>query len=116
MARWVTIKPQSFPFDYRVPKTNSLLHFMSDGPGDTGERYVPDDQADFIIKRGYGVEGKRTGSITKSRKGGAPRRKSAKTAGNAKASHAGSNRKLGDANLAAADRSGNRGAVDQAAG
>lgn len=116
MARWVTIKPEAFPFDFRVRKTNSWLHFMADGPGDTGERYVPDDQADFIIARGYGVEGKAIGSTAKSRKGATAKRKTAKTSGNAAAANSERNDRVDDADLSATDRADVRNGVDQAAG
>ena len=122
MARWVTIKPEAFPFDYRVRDANgkptgAWLQFNADGPGDTGERYVPDDQADFIIKRSYGVEGKASAtSTTKSRKGKTTRRKTVKKAADAKAADTGSDASVAHEAVAAADSAGDRNGVDKASG
>lgn len=114
MARWVTIRLDAFPIDYRVPKSGAWLKFKQDGPTDTGERYLPDDQADFMIKRGHGTEGKLTGSTTKSRKGKTAKPKAAKKAPDAKTADTGSNASLGDAPVVSAGSAGDRDGVDQA--
>jgi hypothetical protein len=113
MARWVTIKLEAFPIDYKVPTSGAWLHFKQDGPDDTGERYLPDDQADFMIKRGYGVEGKLAGSSAKSRKGKTAKPKAAKKGSNAKAAHPRSNASLADAPVVAAGSPGDRDRLDQ---
>lgn len=117
MARWVTVRKDAFPFNYRVPSSGAWLHFKADELDDSGERFVPDDQADFIIARGYGVEGKASGSTTKSRKGKTSRRKKAKVAPDAKpAADTGSNAVLADAPVVPAGSADDRDRLDQTAG
>lgn len=115
MARWVTVRKDAFPFNYRAP-SGAWLNFKADELDDSGERFVPDDQADFIIARGYGKEGKAKNSTTRSRKGKTPRRKKAKVASNAKPADTGSNASLVDAPVVAAGSPDDRDRLDQTAG
>lgn len=119
MARWVTIRKDAFPIDYRMPKASAWLQFNWDAsdPNEKGERYLPDGQADFMIARGHGKEGKADAkSTTKSRKGKTSRPKRAKTAANAKPADTGPNASLVDAPLVAAGSPGDRDRLDPTAG
>lgn len=118
MARWVTVRLDAFPFDYKMPKSNAWLKFSLDAkdPDDKGERYVPDDQADFIVARGYGAEGRLNGSTTKSRKGKTQPAKPAKTPRDGPTPDTRSDARLAAGSVASDDSSEVRGGVAQPAG
>lgn len=115
MARWVTVHEDAFPFNYRVKATGAWLHFKADELDNSGERLVPDDQADFIVKTGRGIEGRRKDSTTRSRKGKTTKRKPAKKAPDAKAPDTRPDSSVADEAVVEAGSTGDRNSLDQTA-
>lgn len=116
MPRWVTINPEAFPIDYKVPGKAAWLHFKLDETDatDKGERFLPDEQANWMIAQRKAVEGRLKGSTARSRKGKTEKRKPARNASNAKASDNGSVNRVDARDLVKADSAGDRSGVDQA--
>lgn len=112
MARWITIKADAVPFDYRWPDRSALTAFAI-----PGEQMVKDEVADWAVKKGFASEGKAEGSIARSTKGGgARRRKGAKVAPDAPPADHRTDDRLDGADHDLHGAAGAGGAVDPPAG
>lgn len=105
MPRWINII--GAPFDYYWPDRSAVTHFS-----ENGDFMVKDEVADFAVKRGLALEGKKDGA-SRSLKGKTAPRKRATTRRAAKPRTV---PPVGDKSTVGADRSADRAALDADAG
>lgn len=118
MARWIHVHEQAVPFDYPWPGVTARTAFTA-----AGDHFVKDEIADFAVRKGYADEGKADAS-SRSTKAGPKRvrRRSRAKPRIEKESPAATtadtepDAPVGDADIAATDRTADRPSVDSDAG